>query len=53
MQASAVHVQASEQTPQLCLYPSQWENFKLLWLPALVLMTNLELFVPWWLENWL
>ena len=29
----------------------QRENFKLLWLPNLVLLSQFELSTPWWLEN--
>ena len=29
----------------------KWEPFKLSWLPYLILMRKLELFMPWWLEN--
>ena len=33
------------------LLPSQWENFKLSWLPFWVLMKKVELVVSWRLEN--
>ena len=32
-------------------YLSWQENFKLCWLPYLVLMKSLKFFIPWWLEN--
>ena len=35
----------------MTVFRSRRENFRLSWLPYLVILPKVELFMPWWLEN--